>query len=121
MKTKPIFALVTAFILLFSLTSYALDITATNSGNWGDRNIWSSGTVPGPNDDADIPAGINVTVTTNATVQFIYDPGTVTMAPNSTLTILTDQAIDKATTLAATALGNTVIYLANPFFARQCN
>jgi hypothetical protein len=122
MKTKQIFTVLTILSgLLFASMSRAADITATNSGNWSDTNIWNSGTVPGTNDDADIPLGINVTVNTNASVQFIYDSGTVTMAPNSTLTILGDQAIDKFTSLVATATGNTVVYLGNPFFARQCN
>ena len=122
MKTKQIFTVLTILSgLLFASMSRAADITATNSGNWSDTNIWNSGTVPGTNDDADIPLGINVTVNTNASVQFIYDSGTVTMAPNSTLTILGDQAIDKLTSLVATATGNTVVYLGNPFFARQCN
>ncbi|HAO79438.1 MAG TPA: hypothetical protein DCQ92_10775 [Verrucomicrobia subdivision 3 bacterium] len=122
MKTKQIFTVLTILSgLLFASMNRAADITATNSGNWSDTNIWNSGTVPGTNDDADIPLGINVTVNTNASVQFIYDSGTVTMAPNSTLTILGDQAIDKLTSLVATATGNTVVYLGNPFFARQCN
>jgi hypothetical protein len=122
MKTKQIFTVLTILSgLFFASMSRAADITATTSGNWSDTNIWNSGTVPGTNDDADIPLGINVTVNTNASVQFIYDSGTVTMAPNSTLTILGDQAIDKLTSLVATATGNTVVYLGNPFFARQCN
>ena len=122
MKIKQVLAVLTIlFAALFTLISRADDITAISSGSWGDTNIWSSGTVPGPNDDADIPFGFNVTVNTNATVQFIYDYGTVTMAANSTLNVLFDQAISPNTTLDATASGNTVVYLANPFFARQCD
>ncbi len=122
MKLKQIFTLSAVLSLaLFTSISRAADITAISSGVWGDTNIWDSGTVPGAADDADVPSGFTVTVETNATVQFIYDSGTVMMAPNSTLTVLLDQAIAPETTLNANAIGNTVAYLANPFFARQCN
>ncbi len=111
-------------ILLFTPVSHAADITAVISGNWGNPNVWMGGAVPGTNDDADIPAGINVTVDTNATVQFIYDSGTVTMGPNSTL-IITDPTGANGThslsNLVTTAIGNTVIYACNPFWAKQCN
>jgi hypothetical protein len=122
MKIKQIVAVLTILSgALFTSASYADSITAISSGNWGDTNIWDSGTVPGTNDDADIPFGFTVTVDTNATVQFISDYGTVTMATNSTLSLLTDGAVHSETTLDATNTGNTVIYLANPFFARQCD
>ncbi len=100
-----------------------MDITATNSGNWGDTNIWNSGTVPGTNDDADVPAGINVMVDSNAMVQFIYDAGTVTMGPNATLTVVGDSAGAEGTQnlglLDASASGNTVIYAGNAFWAKH--
>jgi hypothetical protein len=122
MKTKQIFAVLTILSpLLFASMSRAADITATNSGNWSDTNIWNSGTVPGANDDADIPLGINVTVNTNVTVQFIYDSGTVTMGTNSSLNLTQDAAIATSITLITTATGNTVIYSANPYGAKRCN
>jgi hypothetical protein len=101
----------------------ALDITATNSGNWGDPTIWNSGTVPGTNDDADVPLGIDVTVTTNASVQYIYDGGTVTMASNATLNVVGDPLGAEGTQdlglLVASAAGNTVIYSGNAFWAKH--
>ena len=128
MKTNQIFTLLTIpSLLLFAQISHAADIIATNSGNWGDTNVWLGGIVPGTNDDAAIEDGINVTVDTNASVQYIYDNtlggsgGTVTMAPNSTLNVLGDLGTDGLTLLDATANGNTVIYFANPFFAKECN
>jgi hypothetical protein len=122
MKTKSLFANLTVLSsLFFACASHAVDITATNSGNWSDTNIWNSGTAPGPNDDADIPAGINVTVNTNVIVQYIYDSGTVTMGINSSLNLLQDQAIATSITLNTTAPGNTVIYSGNPFFALETN
>jgi hypothetical protein len=126
MKTKQIFAVLTILsIVLFASMSHAADITAINSGNWGDTNAWRGGMVPGTNDDADIPEGITVTVNTNASVQYIYDAGTVTMAANSTLNIVGDAAADNGTyelgTLDTSATGNTVIYSGNPFWAKQCN
>jgi hypothetical protein len=130
MKMKSILAtLATLSILFCVLASRADDFNAVANGNWSDTNIWVDNdttnvpalTVPGPNDDADIPAGIDVTVDTNVSVQYIYDDGTVTMATNSTLDLLTDSAIATSTTLDASAAGNTVIYSANPFFAKQTN
>ncbi len=122
MKIKQIVAVLTILsAALFNSTSRADSITAIASGTWGDTNIWDSGTVPGTNDDVDNPFGFTVTVDTNATVQFIADYGTVIMATNSTLSLLTDGAIHSETTLDATNIGSTVIYLANPFFARQCD
>jgi hypothetical protein len=126
MKTKQICAVLTMLsLLLFASISRAADITAINSGNWGDPNVWQGGLVPGTNDDADVQAGINVTVNTNASVQYIYDAGTVTMAANSTLNVVGDPAGANGTyelgTLDTTAIGNTVIYSGNPFWAKQCN
>src|SRR5580700_1943820 len=124
MKMKSILAtLATLSILFCVLASRADDFNAVANDNWSDTNIWVDNdttnvpalTVPGPNDDADIPAGIDVTVDTNVSVQYIYDDGTVTMATNSTLDLLTDSAIATSTTLDASAAGNTVIYSANPF------
>lgn len=125
MNTKQTFAASTILCLLFlAFTSRAADITATNSGNWGDPTVWQGGLVPGTNDDADIPLGINVTVTTNAAVQYIYDSGTVTMAAGSTL-LITDPTGAYGTaslgTLNATATGCTVIYYCNPYWTKLCN
>ncbi len=124
MKTKYLVTLLAILSgLLTACTSRALDITATASGNWGDPTIWNSGTVPGTNDDADIPAGIDVTVTTNASVQYIYDGGTVTMAANSTLNVVGDSLGAEGTQdlglLDASATGNTVIYSGNAFWAKH--
>ena len=125
MKTKQIIALFSVlFILPFASQSHAAAITATNSGNWGAANIWDSGTVPGINDVVFIAAGVNVTVNTNASAQSISDDttgGTVTMAPNSALSIFGNDATHGLTTLNTTAAGNTVIYAGNPFFAKQCD
>ncbi|MEY2430013.1 MAG: hypothetical protein QOJ40_2898 [Verrucomicrobiota bacterium] len=124
MKTKQIFAALTGLaILLVASPGHALDIVATNSGNWADATIWDSGTVPGVNDDADIGAGITVTVNTNVSVQYIYDSGTVIMAPGWTLTVVGDSAGAKGTQtlgfLNATAVSNTVIYSGNAFWAKR--
>jgi hypothetical protein len=122
MKTTRFLAMLTGLALLLpAATSRATDITALATGNWSDTNIWDSGTVPGPNDDADIPGGLSVTVDTNVVVQFIYDDGTVIMGQGSSLNLNTDQAIATSTTLIADTVSNTVIYSANPFFAKQCN
>lgn len=122
MKTKQIFAVLTILsIVLFASMSRAIDITATNSGNWSDVAIWDSGTVPGATDDVDVPFGINVTVDTNVSIQFIYDTGTITMGTNSTLSVFNDLSISSDTTLITTAPGNTVIYSCNPWDAKQCN
>jgi hypothetical protein len=122
MKTKIVIAASTCLVLILSsLVGRAMDITALSSGNWSDTNIWSSATVPGINDDIDVPAGINVTVDTNEVIQFIYDGGTVTMGPNASLNVFLDQAIASTITLDTTAPGNTVIYSCNPYFARSGN
>jgi hypothetical protein len=119
MKTHQICASLAALSLLFfALTSHADDIIAAQSGNWSDTNTWVGGIVPGVNDDAGIPSGINVVVDTNVVIQFIYDMGTVTMAANSTLEITTDASVAPETTLDAGAIGNTVIYSANAHGAK---
>jgi hypothetical protein len=130
MKTKQIFS---AFVVLTALLSASASradyITAIKSGNWGDPTVWwdtvtLSNQVPGTNDNIDVSSGINVTVTTNAIVQYILDAGTVTMAPYSTL-IITDPTGGNGTfqlgVLNATNVGNTVVYACNPFWAKQCN
>lgn len=126
MKPYPsILSLLTLAAMLLPPAGRALDITAINSGVWGDPTIWSSGTSPGTNDDADVPAGITVTVTTNAAVQYIYDGGTVTMAANATLNVTGDPTGANGTQqlglLDASATGNTVIYSGNAFWAKHQN
>lgn len=125
MKRTQILALLTIpSILLFASSGHAAAITATNSGNWSNTKIWDSGTVPGKNDVVFIALGVNVTVDTNASAQSISDDttgGTITMATNSTLTILGNDATHQLTSLDTTAAGNTVIYAGNPFFAKECN
>ena len=128
MKTKQIFAALTILsTLLFASVGHAAFVTATNSGNWSDTNIWNTATLPTNSDDVFIAAGVNVTVDiTNAMAFTIGDDtigvaGAVTMAPNSTLNIYGNFGTDQLTLLDATATGNTVIYWDNPFFAKQCN
>jgi hypothetical protein len=124
MKIKQILAVLTILsAAFFTSTSRAQSyIFAVNSGTWGDTNVWGGGIAPGPNDEADIPQDITVMVETNVTVQDINDYGTLVMAPNSTLTLLTDMGISSQITLNATATSNTVTYVANPFYAvRQTN
>jgi hypothetical protein len=125
MKRSQLLAVLTIpSILLFASIGRGAAITATSSGSWGDTNIWDSGTVPGRNDVVFIGLGVNVTVDTNASAQSISDDttgGAVTMAANSTLTIFGNDSTHQLSTLDTTAAGNTVIYAANPFFAKQCN
>jgi hypothetical protein len=125
MKTKQIFAALTILsTLLFASISHATWITATNSGSWGDPTIWDSGTVPGTNDFAEVDSPYDVTVNTNAIVQYIFGSGTVTMAAGSILNI-TDPAGANGTyqlaTLDTSAPSNTVIYSNNPFWAKHQN
>ena len=132
MKSKKVFALLTILSSLLCATVGRADwITCTNSGSWGDTNIWDSNTVPGTNDFCEIDLGFVVTVDTNAIVQYIInytgaDPafgGTIIMAANSTLEILNASAIGtiQLGTLDTSAPGNTVIYDSNPFYAKRCD
>ncbi|HVU26840.1 MAG TPA: hypothetical protein VHG71_03795 [Verrucomicrobiae bacterium] len=113
--------LILLLVLTFVSISRADDITAVQSGNWSDVNTWSTQTIPGATDDVDVPYGINVTVDTNATIQFIYDAGTITMGTNSSLELFDDQAIGNETTLDASAVGNTVIYSEQAHTAKATN
>ena len=128
MKTKQILAVLTILsVSLFARISHADDFNAVQSGNWSDPNTWvdnttvTNGIVPGINDSADVPSGINVTVDTNVSIGFIYDSGTVTMGTNSTLNVFTDSSISPTTALITTAPGNTVVYSCNPYDAKLCN
>ena len=120
MNIKPFFAVsICLVVVLLSSMCRAVDITAVASGNWSDTNTWSTQTVPGINDDIDVPGGIDVTVDTNVMIQFVYDSGTVTMGPNSSLNVFNDSSIAPSITLDTSAPGNTVIYSCNPFFALE--
>src|SRR5690348_1907695 len=103
MKPRRLFEVFTfLFLLLSASTSHAASITATNSGLWGNANIWDTRTVPGINDVVFIASGVNVTVNTNAAAQSISDDttgGTVTMGPNSTLVIAGNNATHQLSTL----------------------
>jgi hypothetical protein len=129
MKIKNILALLSILSISFLASPARADlITATNSGNWGDTNVWDSQTVPGTNDDVLIVTGVNVIVDTNASASTIADNslndpvgGTVTMAPYATLNIFGNFGTDGLKLLNATAKGNTVNYFNNPFFAKECD
>jgi len=117
-NSKLLAAILLLSAMLLPLTSRAqYEMTATNSGNWEDPTIWDSGIVPGVTNYADIPTGINVTVSSNAIVEYIQDLGTVTMAPNATLNVVGDPTgafeDENLGALDATATGNTVIYSGN--------
>jgi hypothetical protein len=92
MKIKHIFAALTILsTLLFASVGHAAFVTATNSGNWSDTNIWNTAILPTNSDDVFIAAGVNVTVDiTNAMAFTIGDDtigvaGAVTMAPNTAI------------------------------------
>ncbi len=123
MKTKQIFLILTIlFPLLFASVGRADWITATNSGSWEDPSIWDTGTVPGTNDFAEVDAPYNVTVDTNAIVQYVFGSGTVTMAANSTLEIMDPAGANGTYQLAfldTSAPNNTVLYSNNPFWAKH--
>ncbi|MFO1478109.1 MAG: hypothetical protein U1F98_15845 [Verrucomicrobiota bacterium] len=104
----------------------ASDITATGSGNWSSTvpdAPWPGGVIPGTNDSVDVESPFTVTVDGAQTIGYIYGGGTVTMAPNSTLTVLGDNLGAYGTqdlqTLNATAAGSTVIYMGNVFWAKR--
>lgn len=123
-NSKLLAAILLLSAMLLPLTSRAqYEMTATNSGNWEDPTIWDSGIVPGVTNYADIPTGINVTVSSNAIVEYIQDLGTVTMAPNATLNIIGDTngayGDQNLGVLDATATGNTVIYSGNAHWAQN--
>src|SRR5271154_5354674 len=131
MKTKHISAVLTMLsVTIFTSFGQLNWITCTNSGSWGDTNIWDSNTVPGTNDFVELDPGFIVTVDTNAIVQYFINAdslpsqgGTVIMAPNSTLEVINAGTTGTASlgTLDASATGNTVIYDNNPFYALHCN
>jgi hypothetical protein len=139
MKIKQIFvALIILSMLFFATNSRATDIKAAGSGNWSStvpNAPWPGGILPTTNDDVDVVSGITITVdTTNAVCQFIYSDdevagyyqssGTVTMAPNSTLTITGPFEGYGAQTLGvlnATATNCTVIYQGNAFWAKRAD
>jgi hypothetical protein len=126
MKIKQVGSiLVFLSALLFVSIGQAAFVTATNSGNWSDTNIWDSGTLPAATNDVFIAAGVNVTVDiTNAMAFTISDDttgGAVTMGQNSTLNIYGNFGTDGLSLLDATAKGNTVVYSDNPFFAKECD
>src|SRR5215831_16516863 len=111
MKTKLTLAATTLLsLMLFVPCSRATWITAIDSG-----------TVPGTNDFVEVDSPNIVTVDTNATTQYIFGSGQVTMAANSTLGI-TDASLTGTYQLAVldtSAVGNTVIYWDNPFYAKH--
>jgi hypothetical protein len=128
-KAKQLFAGLSILSLaLFAPISRAADITATGSGNWSSTvpdAPWPGGVVPGTNDDVDVEAPFNITVDTNASIQYIYGSGKVTMATGSTLNVIGNPAGSQGTyqlaVLDATAVSNTVVYTGNPFWAKQCD
>jgi hypothetical protein len=141
MKTKQILILLTILSLgLFISVAHADDITCTNSGNWSDPAIWMNSLtlanqVPSTNDSVDVRTGFVVTVDTNAACGYLYssdwDPinsipgGTVVMGAGVTLDIYGDtigaQGSQGLGFLDAQAVGNTVVYHGNAFWAKRTN
>jgi hypothetical protein len=77
---------------LFEIWNHGLDHSQTSStlgGNWSSPSTWASGTVPTSADDAEIPAGVTVTLDiSNAVCQNLIISGTL-VALNTTATGLT--------------------------------
>jgi hypothetical protein len=125
MKIKPFLASFTLFsCLLFASVGHATWITALSGGSWGDPTIWDSGTVPGTNDFAEVDSPYDVTVDTNAIVQYIMGSGTVTMAAGSVLYLMDPAGANGTYQLAdldTSAPSNTVVFLNNPFWAKHQN
>lgn len=127
MKVKITISVAVAFCFLVSGPIIrAADITATGSGNWSSTvpdAPWPGGIVPGVNDDIDVESPNVVTVDTNEVIQYIYGSGSVIMAPNVTLNVVGDASgangTQALTNLDASALGNTVIFSGNPFWAKH--
>ncbi|HEX3798583.1 MAG TPA: hypothetical protein VH413_07775 [Verrucomicrobiae bacterium] len=126
MKTKSVIAVLTLLLGIAAAQS-ATTVTATGNGEWNSTvpdQPWPGGVPPQPTDNADIEAPFNVTVSTNATVDYIYGSGTVTMGTNATLTIVGSNAGEGTQSLGlidTTAPGNTVIYQGNAFFCKHQN
>jgi len=125
MKINQILASFTVLIcLFFASVGHATWITATNSGDWGDTNIWDSGTVPGTNDFIEVDAPYDVVVETNDIVQYIFGTGTVTMSAGSALYIMDPAGANGTYNLAdldTSAPSNTIVFLNNPFWAKHQN
>lgn len=128
MKIKTILAnFAVLSCLFFASVAHATWITAIGSGDWGDTNNWDSGTIPGTNDFIEVDSPDAITVETNDIVQYIMGSGTVTMSANSTLYIMDPTGGHgnyEVSTFDASAPGNTVVFLNNPFWAKHqdyCN
>ncbi|HEY2083980.1 MAG TPA: hypothetical protein VGI88_14455, partial [Verrucomicrobiae bacterium] len=83
---------------------------------------WPNGIVPGTNDSVDIEDPVVVTVRSNAAASYIYGSGTVVMGTNAFLQVVDPtygSGTFSLTNLDATAVGNTVVYTTNPFWARR--
>jgi hypothetical protein len=140
MKTKNILAVITILSgVLFASTSQAQPSywVPIRSGNWSDTNAatspWSygitNGFIPGTNTFIEVLDDIVITVdVTNAvcetldSTQGAIENGTVTMAPNSTLTIIGHNegyGTQSLGYLIATATNSTVRYLGNAFWAQR--
>ncbi len=126
MKTKSVIA-VLALLLAAVASQAATTVTATGSGEWNSTipdQPWPGGVGPQPTDNAEIDSPFNVTVATNASVDYIYGDGTVTMGTNATLIIVGSNAGEGTQSLGlldTTAPGNTVIYQGNAFWCKHQN
>lgn len=111
--------------IFFASISSAADITTTNSGNWSSTtpdSPWPGGIVPTGVDDVDVEPPADVTVDSTASINFVFGDGIITMAPNSTLTIVgTDggQGAQSLNLLDTSANGNTVVYKGNAFWCKH--
>jgi hypothetical protein len=128
MKIELIFkSLLIGAVVSFACAVYATDITATGSGDWESTvpdAPWPNGVVPGTNDSADIEDPFVVTVRSNAAAAYVYGSGTVIMAENALLNIDDTNGANGTFELAnldTSAPGNTVLYSANPFWAKHQN
>lgn len=128
MKSNQAFGIVLAglAILLVAMTSPAADITATGSGNWSSTvpdAPWPGGVVPGDSDSVDVESPFVITVDVSTNCAYLYGSGTVTLAPGVTLNIFGDtvgaQGAQQLAVLNATAVGCTVNYHGNPFWAKR--
>ena len=74
------FTLFITLILAFSITAFAEKVTWTGAEdmNWNNPNNWSTGKVPGPDDDVEIPDGtLECLINGPAYVNSVFNKGNI--------------------------------------------
>lgn len=96
-----LFTIITCFLLISQFSKGATIYSTGSSGSWSSTSCWSTGTLPGPNDDVILQSGDNITMSVNVsihslTIDAVDDQSVLTVNSGYTFNVSNDITLASA-------------------------